>query len=227
MPVFLEALFGPTDRVVVAQLLQDGTWQNHPLALQEAIKWALANQETPNIYFRASSHDGSRGYGEQNCCHAGAFLIDIDYGKVGHRGRTPFGTLDDVMGYLLTLPVRPSICWHTGHGVQAAFLLDQPACFYPGGGTAETLLRYRTIGSCLSSMVMGDSTFTAEHAFRIPGTINRKSHLDPTIPDVTGQPLWFHPNKRYTLDEIEQACGQRQLLFPLTTTTLTHCHECV
>ena len=104
-----------------------GNWSNTVLDLDQAIANLLANTHTPNLYFRASACDG-KGYAEANCVSARAFFIDIDYGKAGHRKTSTFKTLDDAVGYVLTMPIRPLVCWHTGHGLQAANSWTSPVC---------------------------------------------------------------------------------------------------
>ena len=198
---FFCAVFGPTDRVVLAQL-QDGGWLNIPLVRDDAITWLIQHQDTPNLYFRASSHDGRNGYQMGNCLQTRALYVDIDYGQVGHKGTSPFRTLDDVVAYLLTCPLRPSVAWHTGHGVQAAFLLSEPIVFGFGEVATEPLRRYLDLTPRLVRMMMADSAQTPEHAYRVPLTINHKPNTDP----VRGSVLW-HNQTTYTLQLIEQACA--------------------
>ena len=203
VPSFLGALFAPTDQVVLAQLYPDTRWENMVKTRDASIAWLLANEQTPNVYFRASAHDGGTGYTEANCVSTRAFFIDVDYGQAGHNKKSTFATMDDALGYLITLPIRPSIAWHTGHGIQAAFLLHHPCVFHAGGGTDEALLRYRTIGKKLAEMAMADSAFTPEHAYRVPLTLNRKVGTT----EVRGTLLWSDPSRSYTMEEIEKACA--------------------
>lgn len=202
-PQFIGALFDPHDRVVLAQLCPDGTWLNIPLVRDNAIAWLIANPDTPNLYFRASAHDGSTHYGATNCVQTRAMFVDIDYGKVGHKRPCPFETLDDVIGYLLTCPLRPSIAWHTGHGVQAAYLLREPCVFGFRDATVEPITRYLDIGRKLVALMMADSAFTPEHAYRVPLTINHKPDTAP----VRGSVLWFNPSVTYTFDQLGRACA--------------------
>lgn len=207
IPKFMHLLFAAGDRVALAHTDADGNWSNTALDMDQAIAYLLANAATPNLCFRASSVDG-KGYAEANCVSARAFFIDIDYGKMGHSKTSTFKTLDDAIGYVLTMPIRPSVCWHTGHGLQAAYLLDRPLMFPAGdGGTAEALRRYKTIGSCLRKMALADAAFTPEHAYRVPATINSKAHKYPALPDTVGAMLWCDAQSLYTLAQIEAACA--------------------
>jgi len=134
-----------------------------------------------------------------------AFFLDIDYGTDGHSKANPFSSMDDAVGYLLTMPIRASVAWHTGHGVQASYLLKQPYLFPLGGGDALSMARYEEVSRKLSKMAMSDSTFTAEHAFRVPLTLNDKREKDPNLAVVRGSLLWMDEHKRYTFEDIEAA----------------------
>ena len=203
----MRLLFAAGDRVAMAHTDADGNWSNTVLDLDQTIAYLLANSANPNLYFRASAVD-ALGYAEANCVSARAFFIDIDYGKAGHSKTSTFKTLDDAAGYVLTMPIRPSVCWHTGHGLQAAYLLDKP-CVFPagGGGTAEDLRRYKAIGSGLRKLALADAAFTPEHAYRVPLTINSKAHKYPALPDTVGAMLWCDAERVYTLAQIEAACA--------------------
>ena len=183
----MQAIFAPTDTVVLGRL--NKSWENVSQNRDHAIHTLREHQNTPNIYFRASAHDGTSSYGKNNCIRVQAFFLDIDYGTDGHRKANPFRSMDDAAGYLLTMPIRASVAWHTGHGVQACYLLKQPYLFPLGGGDALSMARYEEVSRKLSKMAMSDSTFTAEHAFRVPLTLNDKREKDPNLAVVRGSLL--------------------------------------
>ena len=202
----MRLLFAAGDRVALAHTDNAGNWSNTALDLDQAIAYLLANPNTLNLYFRASAVD-ALGYAEANCVRARALFLDIDYGRDGH-GKTPLlKTLDDAVGYVLTMPVKPSVCWHTGHGLQAAYLLDIPLKFPAGGDTADDLRRYKAVGSGLRKLALADAAYPPEHAFRVPLTVNRKAHRFPDLPDVRGYLLWCDDTQVYTLAQIEAACA--------------------
>ena len=205
VPRFMRLLFGPGDRVVVASLKPGGVMVNEPFARDDAICALLQLGDVPNMYFRASAHDGTDGYTKVNCARIGAVFLDIDYGEAGHKKKSPFKTLDGAVGYLLTMPLRASAAWHTGHGVQAVYLLREPYAFLAGGGDALSLARYEGVSRKLSGMAMSDATFTPEHAFRVPLSLNDKREMDPGLPVVRGEVLWMDENRRYAFEEIETA----------------------
>ena len=204
-PRFLRSLFGPGDRVVLARLKPGGAIANEPFARDDAIQALLELGDVPNIYFRASAHDGGDGFVKANCVRTQALFLDIDYGQAGHKKQSPFKTLEDAIGYLLTMPLKASAAWHTGHGVQACYLLREPYAFLAGGGGALGLMRYEAVSRKLSGMAMSDATFTPEHAFRVPLSLNDKRGMDPGLPVVRGEVLWMDEGRRYGFEEIEAA----------------------
>ncbi|MBT3191086.1 MAG: hypothetical protein HN341_00875 [Verrucomicrobia bacterium] len=211
VPRFLRTLFGKADRVVIARLVpQPGGkpgWGHDSQLCEEAILRVISiYRNQPNVYFRAASHDGSSRYTKVNSLRTRGLFLDLDYGRLGHKKPSPFDTVEDCTSYLLTMPLRPSIAWHTGHGVQACYLLDTPYVFETDGGPASALGRYERVSKRLSLLAMSDDTYSANHAFRIPLTVNSKQYLDPDtdIPDVPGQILWFE-DRRYAFDDIERA----------------------
>ena len=205
VPHFLRSLFGPGDRVVVARLKPGGVMVNEPFARDDAIQALLELKDDANTYFRASVFDDSGGYEKCNCVRTQAIFLDIDYGQAGHKKASPFKALEDCVGYLLTMPIRASAAWHTGHGVQAVYLLKEPYSFLSGGGDALSLMRYEGVSRKLSQMAMSDATFTPEHPFRVPLTLNDKREKDPSLPVVRGEVLWMEEYRRYAFEEIEAA----------------------
>jgi len=202
MRQFFCAVFGPTDRVVLAQLTPEGGWLNHSHVRDDAITWLSRNYDTANLYFRASSHDGRSGFSTGNCVQTGALFVDIDYGSVGHKGLTPFGTLDDVVAYLLTCPLRPSMAWHTGHGVQAAFRLTEPIVFGFGEARTGPIGQYLDLTPRLVRLMCADTAQTPEHAYRVPMTLNHKPNTEP----LRGSVLWSNATT-YTMEQIQLACA--------------------
>jgi len=203
---FLHLLFGADDRICLCSNVA-GEWKNHFYSRSDAVTWLHENPCTPNLYFRASAFGSGPSFTQANCTRVNALFLDIDYGSEGHMSKNPFNTLDDVTGYLLTMPLKPSLAWHTGHGVQCAYLLDQTLVFQPGGGAADALKRYTGLGSKLKTMAMADATFTAEHAYRVPMTVNSKSHSHTGLADITGSLLWYEDNRRYRIEDIEAVCA--------------------
>ncbi len=205
IPAFMRLMFAEAERVCLCSNVA-GNWDESMHTMDEALHWLLQNRDTPNLYFRASAFGPGPSTAQANCASVRALFLDIDYGSEGHKGKTAFKTLDDVTSYLLTMPLQPSLAWHTGHGIQCAYLLDKPCVFPLAGGDTGALFRYTAAGDKLRKLAMGDAAFTPEHAYRVPLTLNSKGHSHDDIPDVTGSLLWCEPLRRYALEEIEKAC---------------------
>jgi hypothetical protein len=205
IPTFMRLLFAEADNVCLCSNV-NGNWAEDLLPLNDAIASLLSNQATPNLYFRASSFGALARSTQDNCASSRAIFIDIDYGSDGHKGKSPFKTLEDTIAYVLTMPLYPSVVWHTGHGVQCAYLLDKPCKFPQGGGDALALELYKAANGKLRDMAMGDAAFTPEHAYRVPLTLNSKGHQQEGLQDIRGSLLWCEDHRRYTLEQILEAC---------------------
>ena len=200
MPEFMRQLFAHGDMLRLGYAGTGGLVQLPPCTLDAALTWLLANGHTPNVYFGASAFDGSGTHRKENCVRTRALFLDLDYGHEGHKRPSPFRCYEDALGYLLTVPARPTCAWHTGHGIQACFKLDTPYAFPVGGGDADSLKRFERVSARLGQMCMSDATYTPEHLFRIPLTINQKDG----VPPVTGSLLWWEPTHAHTFDELER-----------------------
>jgi len=203
IPDFMRLLFAETDKVCLCSNV-GGNWAEAMYTMPQALTWLISKQATPNTYFRASAFAHGPGTTQANCASASAIILDIDYGSDGHKKASPFKTLDDTVSYLLTMPITPALAWHTGHGMQCAYLLDQPCVFPAAGGTADAMVRYMDAGNKLKAMAMADA-FTPEHAYRIPLTLNSKGSSHGSA-DVWGSVLWQDTGTRYSLDQILDVC---------------------
>jgi hypothetical protein len=204
IPEFMRLLFAETDKVGLCSNVNEH-WREDMYTMPQALTWLMSNQDTPNIYFMASSFGHGPDLKRYNCARASAIILDIDYGKVGHNNPTPFKTLDDTAGYLLTMPLQPSLAWHTGHGVQCAYLLDKPCVFPAAGGSDDAMARYMEACGKLKAVTMADAC-TPEHAYRVPLTLNHKVDKDgQALPIVMGSLLWYDIHRRYTLEQIIEA----------------------
>ena len=197
---FLEVLFKPGELLCLAV---DGADRRQSLSVESAIKLLSQNPDAPNVYFSACVHNGAADYTRPAFTYTRAILLDIDYGKVGHNKVSPFATREDATSYLLTVPIQPSIAWHTGHGIQVAYLLRDPYLF--DGDTA--LEQYEQVAQGLKQMLLADAHQTPERLFRVPCTVNQK----PDAPAIRGELLWFHAELKYSVSELTSALDQLDL----------------
>ena len=176
--------------------------ENRLLKRDDALRYLvdLHKQYAPNLYFAASAMDG-KGYGKQNCIVTRAVFLDIDYGP-HHRKPSVFPTYHAAHSYLRTLPIQPSLTWHTGHGLQCCFLLADPYRFTDEAAVAL----YERVSSRLARMAQSDSTFTPEHLFRVPLTLNQKDGGA-----VEGTWVERADFRRYTFESLQQLTSRYDL----------------
>lgn len=177
-----------------------------------------------NAWFNAALLDG-RGSKVANCVSTKSISIDVDYGNKGHAKPSKFPDAASALNHILSLPVQPSAIWDSGHGLQAAYLLDRPLYFSSGDIEPFEEAKRR-----LYALACSDSTQSHEHLFRLPGTANDKRKKFPDCETVMGtivRPLDI--SVKYSLDEIiaalppvsskvrqkaPAACGQHSILSP-------------
>lgn len=201
LPEFLGAIFAPGDRVRVAVLHGPGDMRNERMLRDAAVRRMQQLHATPNLYFACAALNDAEGYGKRNCVSTRAVCLDLDYGTAGHRASTFFDTMQDAWACLMTAPVTPSCVWHTGHGLQALYLLDTPYVFRDSDPDAR-IAAYEAVSRKMAMMVQSDATFTPEHLFRVPMTVNAK----PDTPPVQGQLLWWEPGRRYAFTQLQMLC---------------------
>lgn len=222
IPGFLRLLFAENDTVVICgpepepspvelQARREDArlnWWHEPQPRECAIDMLLGGiNGLTNVHIGGSAHNGGYRYESRDFLHTRALFLDLDYGTAGHRQASAFATLEDATGYLLTMPVKPSAAWWTGHGVQACYLLSEPYLFPAGGSTsANAYSRYMRVVAALKQLSMSDTASSPERSFRLPLTVNRKWWFKDLVPAVEGQLLWCDEIRVHTFDQIEQAC---------------------
>lgn len=208
VPEFMTTVFAPGDLVRLAVLWGPGDMRNQLLPRDQAVARLLDLHSTPNVYFSGCSFDAQGSYTKNNVTSTRCVIVDIDYGHQGHRSPPYFDTAEDVWGLVMTAPARPTAVWHTGHGLQALYLLEQPYVFQgsdqEGGDQAQRIASYEAVSRTMAQMVMSDSTFTPEHLFRVPQTLNAK----PDTPAVQGTVLHWEPSQRYRFADLQQLCAE-------------------
>ena len=201
VPEFLRAVFDPADRVRVAVLAGPGDMRNELLPREQAAQRLQQLEGTPNVYFSCAALASAGGYAKSDCVSTRAVCLDIDYGTEGHRQRPFFDTVEDAWACLMTAPVMPTGAWHTGHGLQAIYLLDQPYVFH-AGDHADRVAAYEAVSRTLAMMVQADAAVTPEHLFRVPLTSNAK----PGTASVQGTLLHWEPGRRYAFAGLQAIC---------------------
>lgn len=135
---------------------------------------------------------GKRG-GAEHCHQVPALWVDLDVaGPVHHQTGLPPDT-DAALLVLDTFPLEPTAIVHSGHGLQAWWLLDEPT---PATDVANMLDQWRTTWDRCAHPWHVDNVFDLPRIMRLPGTTNHKADPQPvTI-------LANHPDRRYALTDI-------------------------
>ncbi len=198
LPSFMGVLFGANDGLRVSEITRgpgkgDVVIQNHALPRDEAVGWVLTKNagQVPNLYFAAGVHDGGGAYAQANFTKLPAIYVDLDAGA----GK-PFHGIDDAVAFLLTHPMRATGAWVTGHGVQAAFVLETPLPFTAGTPEADHVMQ---VWRQVNKAFLADACDGPQHLFRVPMTINEK----PEKGKKEGFLLWWKPTDRWTLERLE------------------------
>lgn len=202
LTVFLPLVYAPGDGIRLAR--SSGTrFANELVPYADLFTRTLYLAQEPNAYFAPAAFalDATR-YQKTDCLHTRCICVDLDYGTDGHAKPSPYPTLEAAYACLVTAPVQPACIWHTGHGLQAMYLLDQPYVFQPAPDQDTRIADYEYVSSTLARMVQSDETFTVQHMFRVPLTVNAKAD----IPPVTGTVLYWDPTKRHSFDALRALC---------------------
>lgn len=134
---------------------------------------------TRNCWFCGAVLDGM-GNKVKNCLSTRSIILDIDYGKLGHKRPSPFPDYQAAVDYIYSQPIQPHIVWHTGHGIQMAFLLDESVRF---SDKTKTEL-YEKHKLYLNRIFRGDDTLSREHLFRMPFSMNKKPDCDAVKSEI-------------------------------------------
>jgi hypothetical protein len=198
----LDAIFAQEDYVRVAFLKSHGGgMDNWVHRRDEAIDLVrnLDAQGVVNIYFGASQYlpdtDYETGFGEHRCLATRCIPFDVDYGEDGHRKESSFATYNEAIGYLFSLPLLPNLIWHTGHGFQGLYLVDEAIDLTTTDGRAC----YEAIVGTIQAMCHGDSKGNPADLFRVPGTVNQK----PDLPAVRGNIVYADLQRHYSVCELQ------------------------
>ncbi len=109
---------------------------------------------------------------------------DIDIAHPLHKKSNLPPNVEEAIDCLKELPMEPSIIIHSGHGIQAWWLFEQPWQFQEPDDNynAQTLTHWwqNEIAQCFGKRhYTVDSVFDLARVMRLPGTINRKDPEDP------------------------------------------------
>lgn len=158
-------------------------WHTSP---ENAAAWAMGEAGANNVYFRTTlvANPPATGRGDATVASAlVGFHADID---IAHEVHTKTNLPPDEAAarkIIELVGLRPTIIVHSGHGLQAHWLLTEPWIFAEGDLERATELVKRfgaTITACAESLGFGvDTVADLARILRLPGTVNRKAQPVP------------------------------------------------
>lgn len=173
--------------------------------LDAAADMARNRATTSNVWFGVATrterlHGGKRG-GDTDCDLIPALWLDIDIAGEGHQTTEPLPTnVDEALQLLDDFPLPPTAVIHSGHGLQAWWLLDEAV---PATEAAQVLPRWghTWAGYAKAHRWHLDNVFDVARIMRLPGTHNRKADPRPVDHLATRPPEW---GRRYGLEQLNE-----------------------
>jgi hypothetical protein len=122
--------------------------------------------------------NGKRG-GATDCLTLPAMWVDIDIASPVHAADDLPTTIDEAMQLCNAFPLPPTAIINSGHGLQAWWMLDEPATI-----DDDTLKLLADWGATWAELGRRhgwhvDNVFDAARVMRLPGTFNRKAEPVP------------------------------------------------
>lgn len=172
---------------------------------EAAVEYAQTKADTQNVYFGLGLiHGNPKGRGKlADVAAIGCLWADIDIAGEGHKKTNLPADLSAARRLLDRVGLKPSIIIHSGHGLQAYWLLKELWTFEdaPERHKAATLARRWVATIRAVAGVEGydvDAVGDLTRVFRLPGTMNRKGEPIPV------KIIEDDPALRYGADDFDQ-----------------------
>lgn len=141
--------------------------------------------------------NGARG-GADECVTVPGMWADIDIAGDAHKGSHEYAPdLASALDLLADYPLPPTAVIHSGHGLQAWWLFNEPQ---QADDVADLLeqwaITWIELGARRGWKV--DNVFDTARVMRLPGTLNNKLHPVPV------EVLELHPDRRWGVDDLAQ-----------------------
>lgn len=171
-------------------------------ALTEAVR---LDKDGFDVYFGVGlsnkRKDGAARISHADVRYLPAFFMDVDTHKDGSKGtkRIPADPAE-ALRLLNALPLPPSACVYSGHGLHAYWILREP--LQVGNDLENVKRRLRSFADAVAQAIQcpGLDTHASEPAriLRVPGTHNHKAVALPVelVPGSSG--------RRYAIEELER-----------------------
>jgi len=209
---FKAAGFREEDEIVGSSKSANGkNWHPIPRTVQGYCDFVeQGNLPELNYYYSHATHNGEikenglASTSEDSFREIVCLVIDIDYGPAHHEAY--YATRQEVMEAVQSLP-PPTVLIHSGGGFQLVYRFRSRIHGDDGK------LKYKALYKALGAPVHSDSCQGIGHAFRLPFTNNYKEGVPVRPVEILG----IHPERDYTLSELETWCGEHGL--PLESDT--------
>ena len=207
---FLNALYGqdpPGYRVIWTAPDKVSRWLD-ARETPEAINVSQKLTNTFNVYFGVGLQGQKLGRkqrgGNDTVIAIPGLWLDLDC-QGGVHAATNLPTFEEATKFLNEFPLPPSIIVHSGGGLYPFWLFPELWVFKDKADhdrATNILNRFKNafVALAASKGWKLDSTSDLARVLRLPGMLNRKYNPPPTV-----KILKFHPERRYTFDEITKA----------------------
>lgn len=146
------------------------------------------------VYYGVGKRGARTDGVKENVLSAPALWSDIDVGKHGWDYTTIVKALHDLPGAL-----QPSALVHSGGGLHAYWLLDEPFEFDPPGEATwhTTVSEFEAVNKSFGQFTAGDNVFDISRVLRLPGTFNARRNKQCHV-------IWFYRWHKHRLWQLER-----------------------
>jgi hypothetical protein len=158
------------------------------VSTQEAADYAVSLIDKQNVYYGVGLHREPKSKGRggtDDIIGIPAIWIDIDIQDEAHQKKNLPPSIDDAMGILEGLRWPPSMLIHSGHGLQAHWLLREILDTSTEDARIQAKLLVQRFQAYVRSLFLKkgwtlDSVHDLARVMRMPGTMNMKT--EPHVP---------------------------------------------
>lgn len=206
---FLDAAFGnvPSGYYALIWTLRDRRSRWYPTGdIERLVDEVVEPFDDRDVYIGVSLATEDRGankrYEASETAGIVGLWIDVDVASEEHRRENLPPTVDDALSLLSSIGPEPTIVIHSGHGLQAWWLFDEPWIYDNDTERAEAaaLATRWNLTARIRGAERGwhvDATQDLARVLRLPGTTNHKGEPVPVTV------LSFDESRRYGRDDLE------------------------
>lgn len=161
--------------------------------IDKAVEYAMERSQTCDVYFGVGLHKtpqkSGRGEAKDVYCLTVVF-VDFDIAKPGvHASSKLPRTEEELLEFIKSLPIPPSVIIRSGHGLHCYWFLDEPIMIETDADRqeAQSLLKGWEAYINYRAFPKGwefDHVCELARVLRVPGTLNRKNPANPRRVEV-------------------------------------------